>query len=137
MGEAKLSGVSSYVPIDPEFVRRVAQEWFDAWNRHDLEAVLSHYANDVEFTSLFAVEFTGRADGTLRGIEELRTYFGRALAAFPELRFAGLRIAQGVSSVTLCYSSVRDLDAAETMFFGPDGKVVRVFAHYREEASNE
>jgi ketosteroid isomerase-like protein len=58
------------VPIDPVFARRVAGEWFDAWNAHDLEEVLGHYANDVEFTSPFAVELTGRADGTLHGIEE-------------------------------------------------------------------
>ena len=134
---AKLSGVSSSVPIDPVLALRVAGEWFDAWNRHDLEAVLSHYANDVEFTSPFAVELTGRADGTLHGIDQLRTYFARALDAFPELRFTGLHVAQGVSSITLCYRSVRDLQAAETMFFGPDGKIVRVLAHYYEQTPSD
>jgi hypothetical protein len=117
--------------------RRVASEWFDAWNEHDLEAVLSHYARDVEFTSPFAVELTGRADGTLRGVEELRTYFARALAAFPELCFTDLHIAQGVASITLCYRSVRGLQAAETMFFGADGKIVRVLAHYYEHAPSD
>jgi len=33
------------------------------------------YANEVEFTSPFAVELSGRADGTLHGIDELRTLF--------------------------------------------------------------
>jgi ketosteroid isomerase-like protein len=125
--------VTAEAPIDPDTARRVAGEWFDAWNRHDLEAVLGHYADDVEFTSPFAVEFAGRADGTLHGIDELRTYFGRALTAFPDLRFSGLRIAQGVSSITLCYRSVRNLEAAETMFFGQGGKIVRVLAHYSEQ----
>jgi len=118
------------VAVDPELARRVAHAWFDAWNDHDLEAILAHYTDDVEFTSPFAVELTGRADGTLRGIEELRSYFGRALTAFPDLHFSDLRVARGVSSVTLCYRSVRDLEAAETMFFGDDGKIVRVLAHY-------
>lgn len=137
MPQAKLWVVSSQKPIDPEFARRVADEWFDAWNSHDLEGVLRHYAHDVEFTSPFVVELTGRADGTLHGIDELRTYFSRALAAFPELRFTGLRIAQGVSSITLCYCSVRGLDAAETMFFGHDGKIVSVLAHYHEHAASD
>ena len=132
----KLYAVNSHLPIDKEFARRVAEEWFDAWNSHDLEAVLSHYANDVEFTSPFAVELSGRADGTLHGIDELRTYFSRALAAFPELRFSRLRVAQGVSSITLCYRSVRNLEAAETMFFGQDGKIVRVLANYYEQAAS-
>jgi hypothetical protein len=128
--------VGAHRPIDKEFARRVAEEWFDAWNSHDLEAVLSHYANDVEFTSPFAVELSGRADGTLHGIDELRTYFSRALAAFPELRFSCLRVAQGISSITLCFRSVRNLEAAETIFFGHDGKIVLVLAHYYEQAAS-
>jgi hypothetical protein len=127
-----VSPVSPDAPIDPELAARVADEWFEAWNGHDLDAVLAHYADDVEFTSPFAVELTGRADGTLRGVDELREYFGRALAAFPELRFDDLRLARGVASMTLCYRSVRGLEAAETMFFDPDGKIVRVLAHYYE-----
>jgi ketosteroid isomerase-like protein len=119
-------------PIDPELAQRLAREWLDAWNRHDLDAVLGHYADDVEFTSPFAVELAGRADGTLHGIAELRAYFARALAAFPDLRFTDLRVARGVSTVTLCYRSVRGLDAAETMFVGADGRIVRVLAHYSE-----
>ena len=129
--------MTAEAPIDPETARRAAGEWFDAWNRHDLEAVLGHYADDVEFTSPFAVELAGQADGTLHGVEELRIYFSRALAAFPELRFTGLRIATGVSSMTLCYRSVRDLDAAETMFFGQDRKIVRVVAHYGAQADGD
>jgi ketosteroid isomerase-like protein len=124
--------VSGEAPVDPAVARRVAQEWFDAWNAHDLDAVLSHYADDVVFTSPFAVELSGRADGTLHGIDELRAYFTRGLETFPDLRFSDLRVAVGVSSVTLCYRSVRDLPSAETMVFGPDGKVVRVFAHYED-----
>jgi len=119
-------------PLDAASARRFAEDWLDAWNRHDLDAVLAHYADGVEFTSPFVVELTGHADGTLHGIEELRSYFARALDAFPELRFTAFRVALGVSSVTLCYRSVRDLQAAETMFFDGDGKVARVLAHYAE-----
>lgn len=42
--------------IDPELARRVALAWFDAWNDHDLDAILVHYDAAVEFTSPFAVE---------------------------------------------------------------------------------
>jgi hypothetical protein len=38
--------------------------------------------------------------------------------------------------VTLCYRSVRDLEAAETMFFGDDGKIVRVLAHYAQSTAS-
>ena len=33
-----------------------ARDWIDAFNRHDLEAVLSHYADDVEFSSPVVTE---------------------------------------------------------------------------------
>ena len=125
-----LSGVTGHLRLDSEFARGLAAQWFDAWNGHDLEAVLRHYADDVEFTSPFAVELVGRDDGTLHGIDELRAYFSGALAAFPDLRFSELRVAEGVSSITLCYRSLRGLDAAETMFLGQDGKIRRAFAHY-------
>jgi ketosteroid isomerase-like protein len=116
--------------LDPAVAERVAREWLAAWNAHDLEAVLGHYADDVEFTSPFAVEFAARPDGMLRGVDELRPYFALAFEAFPDLHFTGLRVALGVSSMTLCYRSVRGLEAAETMFLDPDGRIVRVLAHY-------
>jgi hypothetical protein len=38
--------------------------------------------------------------------------------------------------MTLCYRSVRGLQAAETMIFGPGGKIARVLAHYEDPASD-
>ena len=31
--------MTARAPVDPQLARRVAGEWFDAWNRHDLDAV--------------------------------------------------------------------------------------------------
>ena len=31
--------------------KRFAREWIEAWNSHDLDAILSHYATDVVLTS--------------------------------------------------------------------------------------
>jgi ketosteroid isomerase-like protein len=109
---------------------RFAHEWLEAWNRHDLEGILAHYRDDVSFTSPFVKELTGRENGTLVGKDELRDYFSRALAAFPDLEFTDLETFGGATSVCLLYRSVRDLRAAETMLL-EDGLVVRVLAHYR------
>lgn len=43
---------------------QIGQEWSDAWNLHDLNAILSHYADDVEFTSPFGVKLLGNPNGT-------------------------------------------------------------------------
>ena len=37
--------------ITSEFARQVSQEWLSAWNAHDLEAILSYYAEDFEMIS--------------------------------------------------------------------------------------
>lgn len=37
--------------IDTVFAERFAHEWVEAWNSHDLEAVLSHYSDDLEMSS--------------------------------------------------------------------------------------
>jgi ketosteroid isomerase-like protein len=115
-----------------ENAERFAAAWLAAWNAHDLDAILEHYADDVVFTSPFVVELAGRADGTLRGKAELRSYFERGLAAFPDLRFRDLEVRVGAASVCLLYRSVRDLPTAETMVLDEAGQVVRVFAHYGE-----
>ena len=36
-----------------------ATEWIAAWNSHDLEAILSHYAPQVVLTSPVAAKLTG------------------------------------------------------------------------------
>jgi hypothetical protein len=53
----------------------LAQEWIEAWNKHDLDAILAHYSEDVIFTSPFAIALTGKEDGTLHGKKELRAYW--------------------------------------------------------------
>jgi len=37
--------------IDNEFAREFGAHWIEAWNRHDLEQVLSHYRDDFDMSS--------------------------------------------------------------------------------------
>ncbi len=76
------------------------------------------------------MKLLGDPTGTVRGKAALRDYFARGLAAYPDLRFTLQRVLTGVDSLTLCYRSVNNLDAAEVMRLGPDGRVARVWAHY-------
>jgi ketosteroid isomerase-like protein len=116
--------------INPEAARQFAMEWVDAWNRHDLEAILSHYSEGVTFTSPFAVKLMSVPDGVVHGLPALRKYFQTGLAAYPDLHFDLRHVAVGVQSVTLIYRSVKDLLAAETMIVDDQFKVVRALAHY-------
>jgi hypothetical protein len=114
-----------------EEAERFARDWLDAWNRHDLEAILAHYAEDVELTSPFVVQVLGDPAGTIKGKDTLRMYVSMGLAMFPDLHFHFLQVFTGVSSLVVHYRSVDDIPAAETLIFNAQGQVVRVMAHYR------
>jgi hypothetical protein len=116
--------------MDQQQADRIAADWVDAWNAHDLDRIVSHYADSLEFVSPLVVERLGRPDGTIRSKAELRDYFAVGVAPGSELKFELIDVLPGVSSVTLYYRNHRGRTVAETMFFGPDGKVVRAAVHY-------
>src|SRR6478672_3493797 len=93
----------------------LAREWITAWNAHDLDAILQHYADDVAFTSPFVARLVGPGQDTVHGTAALRDYFARGLAAYPDLRFDLRAVLVGVDSVTLYYASVGGRLAAEVM----------------------
>lgn len=69
------------MPVTQAQADALAQEWIEAWNRHDIDAVLTHYSDDVIFTSPFAIEFAGKEDGTVHGKKELRAYWEKVRPA--------------------------------------------------------
>jgi hypothetical protein len=107
-----------------------ALEWIAAWNSHDLERILRHYTEDVEIISPLAEAFLGPGRVTVRGKEAARSYWGPALARYPELHFVLFRAYAGARSVLLHYQSVQGLVAAECVELADDGRIRRVQAHY-------
>jgi len=116
--------------MNEESARRLAQEWITAWNRHDMEAILAHYADEIEFTSPFVPKLAGIESGTLVGKSALRDYFRQGLEAYPDLRFELMQVLVGVRSVTLLYRSVNNLDAAEVLTLNNLARIVRAEVHY-------
>ena len=66
-------------------VRKFADDWIRAWNSHDLEAIMSHYAPEVVLTSPTAAKLLGDSSGTIKGKEAVRSYFEKGLKPFPIL----------------------------------------------------
>jgi ketosteroid isomerase-like protein len=117
--------------ISPEQADELARAWVDAFNRHDLDAVLSHYDEDVEFSSPAVIDVTREHTGTLKGKAAVRDYFERALKKYPDLGFELLHILTGVDSVTILYRSLhRGTLGAEVMTFNDKGKVSHAVVHY-------
>lgn len=73
--------------IEFEWAGREAAAWIDAWNRKDLEAILSHYAEEAVFYSPTVIERMGIPDGKIVGKALLRTHFAKGLDSFQEVRF--------------------------------------------------
>lgn len=115
--------------ITSEFARQFSQEWLSAWNAHDLEAILSHYADDFEMISPYIVAITGEPSGALKGKRAVGGYWATALAKYPELHFELRQILIGVQSVVIYYQGIKDM-AAETFIFNQEGKVMKSIAHY-------
>jgi len=132
--------MTTLVPINDsvaeKFAAEFASEWISAWNGHDLDRILRHYACDIEFTSPFVSRLLNCNGNTLRGIDVLRGYFTRALNVYPVLMFVPRRVYSGARSVVIEYRSISNLLAAEMMEFNDEGKVRRVFAHYLKEDAN-
>jgi len=107
-----------------------AHHWIAAWNSHDLDAIISHYAEEVVLTSPVAARILNTPSGTVQGKNALRNYFSRGLEAYPNLHFELLDVMRGLRSAVLCYLNQNGTKTAEFMEFGEDEKVVRVVANY-------
>jgi len=105
-----------------------AREWLEAWNSHDLERILAHYAEDVEFLSPFARQRVG--SGRIRGKAALRAYWAAALASQPNLAFELLCVYAGHDALAIRYRNHRGQEATEAFEFGGDGLVIRSSACY-------
>ncbi|MEI7783959.1 MAG: nuclear transport factor 2 family protein [Betaproteobacteria bacterium] len=108
----------------------IPTQWVAAWNAHDLEAILAHYADDIELYSPAIVKVMGEPSGVLRGKHNVRIYWARALTLFPDLQFELRETLLGVRSITLCYLGVQGRSVAEVMHLGADGKVASAEVHY-------
>ena len=107
--------------------RRFAAQWAEAWNRRDIEQVLAHFDDEVEFTSLTALAVMGIP--TVRGKASLREYWTKALTCLGSLRFDVDRVVWDPDGreLAIIYTSETDGKArrvSENLRFDAAGQVV-------------
>jgi ketosteroid isomerase-like protein len=100
-----------------------AETWIDAWNRRDVDTVLTLYDDDVLFTSPTAQRVVPESGGIVRGKDALRGYWLRALEGNRDLRFTLLNIYVGIETVVLHYTNQHNALINEVMTFR-DGLIV-------------
>ena len=107
----------------------LAQKWIEDWNNHDLDAIMSHYAEEVELVSPLAVRILGNPDGKVKGKKALREYFAKGLEVYPELRFDLIKTLIGVESIVMYYRKDNSL-SAEFVMVNSENLITQVKAHY-------
>jgi len=111
--------------IDRTWARRFAIEWIEGWNAHDLDRILSHYADDFEMCSPLIIERMGVAEGVLKGKDAVRPYWQRGLDARPPLHFELRDVLVGVNTLAIYFlSTTRNRMVAEVLTFDAHCKVI-------------
>lgn len=87
--------------IGKKFAERFACDWTDSWNSHDLQRILSHYADQFEMSSPVIIEVAGEPSGTLKGKDAVGAYWAKALSLMPDLWFELVTTLIGVNSIAL------------------------------------
>ena len=105
------------------------QQWVEAWNSHDVEAVLRHFHDDVVFTSPVAARLLPETMGVVRGKPALRDYWVRALQSFPDLQFVVEGVSQGIDTIVITYRNQHDALVNEVLRFS-DNQVVEGHGTY-------
>ena len=119
--------------IQREKAWKFAHEWLDAWNKHDVDLIMKHYADKIEFCSPVVQKVLGDPKGIVQGIDNLRDYFSRQLKKFSTLHFQLLDVFASPQSIVLYYKINRGLLAAEVMVLDTDMKAIKVYANYDKD----
>lgn len=104
--------------------------WVQAWNAHDVEAVLAHFHDDVLFTSPVAARLFPETAGVIRGKPALRSYWTAALARLPDLHFVVEAVYRGIDTVVITYRNQNHGLVNEVLRFDDDGRVIEGHGTY-------
>ncbi len=111
--------------LEHSWARAFAQEWIAAWNAHDLERILSHYADDFEMSSPLIVERLGDPRGVVKGKTQVGEYWRPSLFLDPPLHFELLDVLVGMGQLTIYYRNVGRRVVAETLTFDTSLQAIR------------
>ena len=80
--------------IDLPVAERFAADWIDAWNRHDLDAILAHYADDFDLSKVKAMSLGNVQRPANEVVDLALPWLHKVLELEPEIerwaqRFAG------------------------------------------------
>ena len=114
----------------PAHLAALGRDWIAAWNSHDLARVLALYTDDFEMTSDKIAALGFDASGTLRGKENVRAYWSKALTMIPNLRFELIDTYVSPDSVVVFYQNERGQKICEYLRLDAEGKIKQGSANH-------
>ena len=99
-----------------------AQQWIDAWNRHDVATLMSFYAENIQLRSPLAKVYA--QDGLIRNKKELEVYWTEVLRRLPNLKLKLVATYAGRTALSLHYIDDGGRNVIETMVFDDRDKVI-------------
>jgi len=102
-----------------------AKQWAAAWNAHDLDAVLSHFADDADFVSPVAAQLLPETQGILQGKAAIREYWTLGLQRIPDLHFEIVNVYAGLTTVVINYRNHVGGLVNEVLQLNDEGHVIR------------
>lgn len=119
--------------IDPKEAQSYAERWIEAWNSHDIDTIMSFYADSICHITPKLTMLFGSATDTIKDKDELRGYFAAALKRSPELHFTLREVFAGGDSIVICFNSTTGIYVAVVLILDENKKIKQYLAHYRNQ----
>jgi hypothetical protein len=116
--------------VETATAQKFAQQWVGAWNAHDLDAVLSHFTEDAEFSSPVAAQLLPETQGVLRGKQAIHSYWAIGLQKIPDLHFEVVNLYTGLSTIVINYRNHTGALVNEVLHLNDHGLVERGYGTY-------
>ena len=118
---------------DMNETKQIAVRWFDAFNKHDLEALLSLYAEDAKHYSPKLKIHQPETNGLIQGKEALRNWWRDAFTRLPELHYEVIRIMNEDDQIFMEYN--RQVPGEDEMRIGEllmiqNGKIISSLVYH-------
>ena len=108
----------------------LATAWYEAFNRHDLAAIMDLYAEDVNFTSPYIRAIGFAKSATLTSKADVMRYFEAGLSRIPDLQFTPVANCIGADGHVLVYKNQADVCVAESHEYDAEARIIRASAAY-------
>ena len=115
--------------MDRDAAGRFVERWCQNWCKVDIDAVVSHFADDAEMRSPLAVKLTDSP--VVKGADNIRRYWKRA---YGHIESADLKVLawswDGTIARLTVWWQLGEARASEFMDFDASGRVTRSEAFY-------